>query len=138
MTRLSTLGGTPLHPTQLYSLLWMLVVAAALLRLWTLAAPLPFIVGWYFVLVGLGRFVEEHLRGEPQTAVWGGLRLYQWLAVLFIVGGALVTTVPGSAAPPLAVPAPRDLGVIAGFAALAYLAYGADFPRLNARFSRLG
>ena len=53
VTRLSDLGGRPLHPTQLYSMLWMLLVTAALLRLWTLHAPLPFIVGWYFVLVGL-------------------------------------------------------------------------------------
>lgn len=137
VTRLSNLGGVPLHPTQLYSMGWMLLVAAALLRLWTLRAPLPFIVGAYFVLVGLGRFVEEHLRGEPQTAVRWGLRVYQWLAILFVVAGAAVMTVPGAPAPPLSLPVPSDLLAVTGFAVLAYAAYGVDFPRLNARFSRL-
>lgn len=137
VTRLSDLGGTPLHPTQLYSMAWMLVVAAVLVRCWTLAAPLPFIVGGYFVLVGLGRFVEEHLRGEPQTAVVGGLRLYQWLAIGFVVGGAAVTVIPGAPAPALAVPTPPSLLAITGFSLLAYAAYGMDFPRLSVRFSRL-
>jgi len=137
VTRLSDLGGRPLHPTQLYSMLWMLLVAAALSRLWTLHAPLPFIVGWYFVLVGLGRFVEEHLRGEPQTAVLGGLRLYQWLAIGFIVGGAAVTIIPGRPAPALSLPTWENLAAISAFSLLTYAAYGMDFPRLNVRFSRL-
>ena len=137
VTRLSELGGVPIHATQLYSMLWMLLVAAALLRLWALQAPLPFIVGWYFVLVGLGRFVEEHYRGEPQTAVFAGLRLYQWLAVLFVVGGAVATVVPGGGAPAYSLPTPASLAAITGFSLLAYAAYGVDFPRLTARFSRL-
>jgi len=137
VTRLSDLGGTPIHATQLYSMLWMLLVAAALLRLWTLRAPLPFVVGWYFVLVGLGRFVEEHLRGEPQTPVFGGLRLYQWLAVGFVVAGAAVTVVPGAAAPPLSLPSLGSLAAVSGFSLLVYAAYGMDFPRLSVRFSRL-
>lgn len=137
VTRLSTLGGTPVHPTQLYSMLWMLVVAAVLLRLWTLQVPLPFVVGAYFLLVGLGRFVEEHVRGEPQTAVVGGMRLYQWLAIGFIVGGAAVMIVPGRAAPALSLPTPIALAAITAFSLLAYAAYGMDFPRLNVRFSRL-
>jgi len=116
---------------------WMLLVAAVLLRLWTLHAPLPFVVGMYLVLVGLGRFVEEHLRGEPQTAVIGGLRLYQWLAAAFVVAGAVVTTLPGSPAPPLSWPSASDLAVLALFSVLVYAAYGLDFPRLNTRFSRL-
>jgi hypothetical protein len=137
VARLSALGGTPIHPTQLYAMGWMLLVGAALLRLWTLHAPLPFIVGAYFILVGLGRFVEEHLRGEPQTAVLGGLRLYQWLAIGLVIGGAAVTLVPGTAAPDLARPTLGTLEAITGFSALAWAAYGMDFPRLNVRFSRL-
>ncbi|MBA4072222.1 MAG: hypothetical protein C0497_10365 [Gemmatimonas sp.] len=70
-TRLANLGGVPIHPTQIYSLLWLMVVGFALTRLWIIAASLSFIAGMYFVLVGLGRFVEEHYRGEPQTAVIG-------------------------------------------------------------------
>lgn len=137
VTRLSQLGGMPVHPTQVYSMGWMLAVALALLRLWTLHAPLPFIAGAYLFLVGVGRFVEEHLRGEPQTAVWLGLRLYQWLAIGFVVAGVVVTTVPGAAAPPLAVPSAGNLVVLACWSVAVYAAYGVDFPRMNRRFSRL-
>ncbi len=108
-----------------------------LLRLWTLHGPLPFIVGTYFVLVGLGRFVEEHFRGEPQTAIFAGLRLYQWLAIAFVVGGALITTIPGPPAAPLTMPSAAHLVVLAAFSLLVYAAYGVDFPSTNTRFSRL-
>jgi protein-S-isoprenylcysteine O-methyltransferase Ste14 len=137
VVRLSPLAGRPLHPTQLYSAGWMLLVAAILLRLWILGAGLQLIVGLYFILSGLGRFVEEHYRGEPQTRVWAGFRLYQWLSIAFVVAGAAVTAMGATPAPQLALP---DLGVllaITAFSVLVYVAYGADFPRMKARFSRL-
>jgi protein-S-isoprenylcysteine O-methyltransferase Ste14 len=137
VTRLADLGGRPLHPTQLYSAVWMLLVAAVLARLWTLGAALQLIVGLYFVLTGLGRFVEEHYRGEPQTRAWGGFRLYQWLAIGFVVGGAAVTTLDWTPAPAVAWPTSTALLAISTFAVIAYVAYGVDFPKLNARFSRL-
>jgi hypothetical protein len=137
VTRLSTLGGTSVHPTQVYSMAWMTLVAASLVRLWTLHAPLPFIVGSYFLLVGLGRFVEERFRGEPQTAVIGGLRLYQWLSIAFVVGGAATGTLPGVPAPPVSIPPAPALVTLAVFSLGVYAAYGVDFPRLNTRFSRL-
>jgi prolipoprotein diacylglyceryltransferase len=137
VTRLSELGGVPIHSTQLYSLAWLALSGAVLLRLWMLGASLPCITGCYFLLIGLGRFVEEHFRGEPQTATWGGLRLYQWLALAFIVGGAALTTVRGAPAP-----APEPVGleavaiaVLAGLIGIA--AFGVDFPGSNRRFSRL-
>jgi prolipoprotein diacylglyceryltransferase len=73
--RLSPLGGVPAHPTPLYSILWNVVIALAVGRLWSLRAPLGFIAGVYLLLGGVGRFVEEAYRGEPQTPVHAGLRL---------------------------------------------------------------
>ena len=103
--RLTDLGGVAVHPTQLYAIVSSLATCAVLVRLWTLAVPLAFIVGAYLVLMGLTRFVEEHFRGEPQTAWVGGLRLYQWLAIVFVAGGAVVSTIGGASAPhPQAVP----------------------------------
>jgi protein-S-isoprenylcysteine O-methyltransferase Ste14 len=135
--RLSDLGGVPVHPTQLYAILASLATGAILLRLWMLALPLSFVGGTYLVLMGLSRFVEEHYRGEPQTASVGGLRLYQWLAIGFVIVGAGVTAIGGHPAPP-----PRGLTVsvwpwLAALAVLTYVAYGVDFPRSNRRFSRL-
>lgn len=137
VVRLTDLGGVPVHPTPLYSAVWMLVVGWVLVRLWLLAAPLQLIVGAYLLLAGLGRFVEEHFRGEPQTKAFAGLRLYQWLAVAFVIGGAAVTALGPSPAPP---PPPFDLKILpvaAIVGTLYYLAYGADLPRSNRRFSRL-
>jgi prolipoprotein diacylglyceryltransferase/protein-S-isoprenylcysteine O-methyltransferase Ste14 len=137
VTRLSDLGGVPIHPTPLYSLIWMLFVGAVLMRLWLLAAPLPFVVGSYFVLAGVGRFAEEHYRGEPQTAWIAGMRVYQWLALAFVVGGAVLTAFGGPSAP---APQPVPLSVLAVLpvvALAAYAAFGVDFPGSNLRFSRL-
>ena len=89
VTRLSPLGGVPVHPTPVYSMLANLVIGPILVRLWMLRAPLAFVVGMYFLLSGLARFVEEHYRGEPQTPSYGGLRVYQWLAIAWGVAGAV-------------------------------------------------
>lgn len=137
VTRLSTLGGRPLHPTQLYSAGWMLLVTAILVRLWLLSAGLQFIVGVYFLLTGVGRFVEEHFRGEPQTAVWLGFRLYQWLALGSLVFGAVLTAAGWTPAPGPAIPTRGTLLGVLGFTMVTYIAYGVDFPGVNRRFSRL-
>ena len=137
VVRLSQLGGTPLHPTQLYSIVAVLVTGAMLARLWVVGAPLTFIAGAYFILVGLSRFVEEHYRGEPQTVVVGGLRLYQWLALAFVVGGAALTCITGEAAPAPTLPGWRIVPPLTVLALVTYAAYGMDFPRSARRFSRL-
>jgi hypothetical protein len=91
----------------------------------------------YLILTGLGRFVEEALRGEPQTPIVGGLRLYQWIAILSVVVGAVFTLLPsmGEAQPP-------QLSWLApitgfGFGVFTWIALGVDFPNSNKRFARL-
>lgn len=137
VVRLAHWKGVPLHPTPLYSILWTLFVGALMWRLWTLAAPLPFICGVYFILVGAGRFVEEHYRGEPQTPVHGGFRLYQWLAIAFVLGGAALTTVGARPAPPPAGLGAGMMGPLLAVAVATYFAYGVDLPAGKLRFSRL-
>ncbi len=135
--RLSRLGGVPVHPTQLYAILSSLVTCAVLVRLWTTGVPLSFIPGTYLVAMGLTRFVEEHFRGEPQTAWMWGLRLYQWLAIASVVAGAMLTAVGGRPVPP---PGSVPDGIWAWLVLLGlltYVAYGVDFPRSSRRFSRL-
>ncbi len=134
--RLTEWRGLPLHPTPLYSILWSAVVALATVRLWTLHAPLSLIGGTYLILGGLGRFVEEAYRGEPQTPIFARLRLYQWIAVGTVLAGIGVTMVRSDPAPPpqfywgLLVPA-------ACFGLLTAFAMGVDFPESNRRFARL-
>jgi protein-S-isoprenylcysteine O-methyltransferase Ste14 len=135
--RLTAWAGLPLHPTPVYSILWNGFVASAIARLWILHAPLHLISGIYFVLTGLGRFVEEAWRGEPQTPVFARLRLYQWAAVASVVAGALMTAL-GHGGP---APTPhfewRVLLASAVFGAFVWFAMGVDFPNSSRRFSRL-
>ena len=115
----------------------MLVAGAVMARLWAVGAPLQLIAGLYFILTGAGRFVEEHYRGEPQTAIVGGLRLYQWLAILFVLCGAMLTTLGATPAPPAAGVSAKLIPALVGVALATFVAYGVDLPRSNRRFSRL-
>ncbi|HSP13509.1 MAG TPA: prolipoprotein diacylglyceryl transferase family protein [Thermoanaerobaculia bacterium] len=137
VTRLSQLASQPLHATQLYSIAWNAIVLILLLRLWLSGAPLTFIAGSYLILEGLGRFVEEHFRGEPQTKIVAGLRWYKWLSIGSVIVGAILTTLGNTPPPPISGMDPLAFLLAAGFGVLTYLAYGVDFPRLNVRFARL-
>ncbi len=135
--RLAGLEGVPIHPTPLYSILWNVVIAAVMTRLWFLQAPLAIIGGLYLILTGVGRFVEEAYRGEPQTRSMGGLRFYQWIALFTVVAGAAVTCVRTP-------PVPAGLHFSASvwvtallFGTATWFALGVDFPSSNRRFARL-
>ena len=134
--RLTEWRGLPLHPTALDSILWNAGVALATVRLWTVHAPLSLIAAVYLILGGLGRFVEEQYRGEPQTPILARLRLYQWIAVGTVVAGISVTLFPSDAAP-----APQFywglLAPAAFFGLVTAFAMGVDFPESNRRFARL-
>jgi prolipoprotein diacylglyceryltransferase len=131
------LTNVPIHATPLYSILWNVATAIVVVRLWFLQAPLPIVAGVYLILNGLGRFVEEAYRGEPQTPVFARLRLYQWVALASVVSGALVTALGRSTGAPR--PAPNAASFAAGvfFGAITWFALGVDFPESNRRFSRL-
>jgi prolipoprotein diacylglyceryltransferase len=137
VVRLSALGGIPVHPTPLYSGLWTLFVAGLLCRLWSVQAPLSFIVGTYFILMGAGRFVEEHFRGEPQTHVVGGMRMYQWLAIVMLVSGAAITTLHAPPAPTVAGFNTAAIPSLIILWLVSYVAYGVDFPGSSRRLARL-
>jgi len=134
---LAGLKGKPLHPTQLYSMLWLTVVGGIQARLWQGGAELSFIIGAYFILNGLGRFVEEAYRGEPQTPVFGKLRLYQWAAITTVVAGMIITTFSY----PMPVLEPvvtwRTFASAAFMGVFVQFMMGIDFPNSQRRFSRL-
>jgi prolipoprotein diacylglyceryltransferase len=135
--RLANLAAVPIHPTPLYSILWNMVIAVIMARLWFLHTSLSLIVGIYLILMGLGRFVEEAYRGEPQTAIYAGLRLYQWLAILSVLAGILVTLIKDTAAAPAAAPNWASIAAACGYGVITWFALGVDFPNSNRRFARL-
>lgn len=135
--RLSDLGGVPIHPTPLYSILWNVVIATILTKLWFAEAPLSLIGGLYLILTGVGRFVEEAYRGEPQTRSTGGLRFYQWIGLVTVIAGAVVTCVGSEAATGMLYFDWLIVGVAAFFGAVTWFALGVDFPGSDRRFARL-
>lgn len=135
--RLASLAGVPLHPTQLYSSLSNVVTGAVLARLWASHASLSFIGGLYLVLMGLFRFIEEAWRGEPQTPVHFGLRLYQWVSLVCVVVGAGLTCLEGTAHAPPPEWSATGAWVTLIFVAVTWLVASVDFPESKARFARL-
>ena len=135
--RMTEWTGVPLHPTPVYSILWNVFVALIITRLWILHAPMHLIAGLYFILNGLGRFVEEAWRGEPQTPVFAHLRLYQWAAFASVLIGILMTALGTSEPAPGAQFAWGMVPPAAAFGLGVCFAMGVDFPESNRRFSRL-
>lgn len=72
----------PVHPTQLYEILWLLPVAALL---WRRRRRSPFLFGEYVALNGAGRFVIENWRVNPAVAL--GLTEPQWIGLALVVVG---------------------------------------------------
>lgn len=137
VVRLGDLKGKYLYPTPVYSILCNFVYGVFLLKLWFSGVSIPLIIGLSFLFNGFVRFVEESYRGEPQTPVVGGLRLYQWLALGGVILGAILTTLPFSGNHPAAAFS-GALILLAGAGGLvAFVTTGVDFPRSEKRFSRL-
>ncbi|MCU0431945.1 MAG: prolipoprotein diacylglyceryl transferase [Bacteroidia bacterium] len=134
----SGLGGKTIHNTQLYSLVCNLVIGTVLLRLAYEGFPATLLTGLYFILNGLARFVEEHYRGEVQTAVRGGLRIYQWAALASVLAGVACSMWPSAITlHEAAAPGWPVWAVSLAAGCCAAFALGVDFPDSGARFSRL-
>jgi hypothetical protein len=135
--RLTEYRGVPVHATPLYSILWNGFVALVVARLWVVGAPLHMIAGIFAIVTGVGRFAEEAYRGEPQTPVIAGLRLYQWVAIVSVVIGILVTGLGRSDPAPVPAWHWTAPAIAALFALVTTAAFGIDFPESNRRFARL-
>ncbi len=136
VNKISGLNGVALHPTQLYSVGNNIISGLILIRLYNIEMPAIFITGIYFILNGLGRFVEESLRGEAQTPYWAGMRIYQWIAIINIIAGAAMTTIPDNNVLSFHFNSESIffaimIGILVTFAS------GVDFPESNRRFARL-
>ena len=138
MMQLANLAGVPVHATPLYSILGNLVLGVLMARLRVVGAPDAFVLGAYFMLAGIARFVEESFRAEPQTPRVKGLSVYGWFAIVSLVAGMIVSALPSlPRAGGFAAPTPALLLGALALALAAGFAMGVDFPNSNARFSRL-
>ena len=134
---LSNLGGRPLHPTPLYSIVANIVIGLLLMKMWAIGAAAGLVVGGYLILSGFARFVEESYRGESQTQVVCGLRIYQGFAVLSVAAGMAVSSLPSPALEPALETSFEVVGGAIAIALVHLIAMGVDFPGSNRRFARL-
>ena len=72
----------PVHPTQLYEVLWLVLVGTLL---WKRRKKSPFLFGEYLAANGFGRIIIETLRVNPKVAL--GLTEPQWIGIGLIVIG---------------------------------------------------
>jgi membrane-associated phospholipid phosphatase len=79
------LSGVPRYPTQLYSIGINIFIGLVLIRLFNIGISSSFIVGIYLILMGTGRFVEESFHGEAQMPLCAGMKLSQWIAILYVL-----------------------------------------------------
>ncbi len=135
--RIAHLDGVPIHPTPVYSMASNAVLGLFLLRLWFVGAPCSMIAGIYLLFAGLSRFVEEHFRGEPQTQIVGGLRIYQWFAAASALAGIAVSGFPSPAAFPVMSVGWHAIVIACGVGVMFAIAMGVDLPESSRRFSRL-
>jgi len=132
------LNGKKIHNTQLYSICCNVITGLVLFRLWYGHCSPTLLIGLYFILSGSTRFVEEAYRGEPQTRIIGGLRMYQWLAIASILAGILISTAHSEEVLVLHAAINAKAVVCACLVALSWaFGMGMDFPKSNVRFSRL-
>jgi membrane-associated phospholipid phosphatase len=132
------LGGIPVYNTQLISMGCNVLIGVILWRLWYAGMDAAFLTGMYFIFSGVARFVEEAYRGEPQTKIINGLRIYQWLAISSILAGMAITVLSNNEK---LISHPHvSAGIILPALIVAVcwaFAMGMDFPKSNIRFSRL-
>jgi len=135
---LAKLHGVSIHPTPVYSIIGNFFVGLVVFRMASVGAPASSIIGVYLILSSAARFVEETYRGEPQTPVFGGLKLYQWISVVLSVIGSILTMIPSEPIPLTNVGTNYMTWIIAlAFGLLSVAAMSVDLPESNKRFTRL-
>lgn len=136
--QISNLKEKSLHNTQLYSIVANILIGIVLLRIWYGGASPAVITGFYFILSGAARFVEEEYRGEIQTKIIYGLRFYQWLSVVSIITGILISSIKTNQNIAFVFNFNTEVILTSLTAGITWaFAMGMDFPKSNIRFSRL-
>jgi prolipoprotein diacylglyceryltransferase/protein-S-isoprenylcysteine O-methyltransferase Ste14 len=133
---ITELASTQIYPTQLYSIYANVSLGIVLVRLAVNGFDAGLIAGIYLIGAGAARFVEEAYRGEPQTKIVGGLKVYQIFAIAQFALGVGVAFMPG---PPLSLHQLTAANWIAAvLVGLLYAAaMGVDNPGSSRTFSQL-
>jgi membrane-associated phospholipid phosphatase len=123
-------------PTQLYSIGINIITGLVLIRLFNVGISSSFIVGIYLILKGTSRFVVESFPGEAQMPDWAGMKISQWIAILYVSSGIIFTAIPNTA---VLVFQPTLLSLILAFGIgiLATVVLEVDIPESNRHLASL-
>ncbi len=138
VTQIPELADQPVHAAQVVSICSNLAIGFLLIRLAGAGSDISLLCGVYLILTDFGRFAEQGLRGEPQTPRYRGLDLYQWLCILFVIAGMVVSGGPTfGVLPKPALPSLQDFTLAALVALVWVVAMSVDWPSTGWRCSRL-
>jgi protein-S-isoprenylcysteine O-methyltransferase Ste14 len=138
VVKISGMHGVIIHATPFYSLMMQILILAFTSRMYYEGCSSSLITGTYFILSGIGRFIEENYRGESQTKYWNGLRIYQWFAIVFVLIGIGFTMMNSSSLPQTNMNLQiKDVIFACMFGLITAFAMGVDFPQSKKPFSRL-
>lgn len=81
----------PVHPTQLYGSVGLLLLCIALVAMRNRWRPFPgVVVPAYLALYGVARFFMEMIRGDRNPTHWGPITDQQLFALLSVAGGVIL------------------------------------------------
>jgi len=87
----------PVHPTQLYSIVALLVISAILWRVYDKRSFDGQVSAIYLVAYGIWRFAVEFIRVEPKELL--GLTAWQWISLGLLTAGIVVYAYQRNRAP---------------------------------------
>lgn len=132
------LTGTPVYPTQVYSIVGNIFIGMVMFRMLMVGSQSANVISVYLILSSLARFVEETYRGEPQTPRLAGLNIYHWFSIVGLIVGTVFTMIPSENIAFAGFP--TDPVIWAGamaFGILVAFIMSVDLPKSSRRFSRL-
>lgn len=82
----------PVHPTQLYEMLFNLLIFMGILALRRVQTFRGQLAMAYIMSYGVARFIVEVYRVDPRGE-WAGMSTSQWISIVFLFGGVFGTLV---------------------------------------------
>ncbi len=83
--------GVPRYPVQLFEALFLILILFPILQVYSRKERRPgMIVGLYFIVYGLFRFMNEYLRADEIRGIFAGVSTSQWISLTLVPLGIVL------------------------------------------------
>jgi len=83
--------GVPRYPVQLFEACFLILILLPVLLIFSRKERRPgMVVGLYFVVYGIFRFVNEYLRADSIRGIFGGVSTSQWISIALVPLGIIL------------------------------------------------